>query len=141
AKAGVLGRIAASALRVPAIVHTVHGAPFHEYQNAASRALFRCCEWYAARHCHALISVADAMTDLLVSAGVAPREKFTTIYSGMDVEPFLHADQHRERMRQQWGYEPQHVVIGKIARLFHLKGHADLIRAAAEVVRANADVR
>ena len=34
-----------------------------------------------------LVSVADAMTELLVAAGVAPREKFTTIYSGMEVEP------------------------------------------------------
>ena len=39
--------------------------------------------------CDALVSVADAMTDLLVAARVAPREKFTTIYSGMEVEPFL----------------------------------------------------
>src|SRR3954447_18099612 len=75
AKAGFLGRLAASALRVPAIIHTVHGAPFHPYQNAASRTLFRWCEWYAARHCHALISVADAMTDLMVRAGVAPCDK------------------------------------------------------------------
>jgi len=104
AKAGFLGRLAASALQGPAIVHTVHGAPFHEYQNAVSRALFRGCEWYAARHCHALISVADAMTELMVSAGVAPREKFTTIYSGMDVEPFLRADESRDFMRRQLGY-------------------------------------
>ena len=141
AKAGFLGRLAASAQRVRAIVHTVHGAPFHAYQNAASRALFRTCEWYAARHCHALISVADAMTDLLVNAGVAPREKFTTIYSGMDVEPFLHADEHRAAIRAELGYQPQHVVIGKIARLFSLKGHADLVRAAAEIVKANEHVR
>jgi glycosyltransferase involved in cell wall biosynthesis len=141
AKAGFLGRLAASSLRVPAIVHTVHGAPFHAYQNAAARSLFRCCEWYAARHCHALISVADAMTDLMVGAGVAPREKFTTIYSGMDVKPFLHADEHRETMRRQLGYQPQHVVIGKIARLFHLKGHADVVRAAADVVQYDANVR
>jgi glycosyltransferase involved in cell wall biosynthesis len=79
AKAGFLGRLVASALGVKAIVHTVHGAPFHAYQNAAAREVFRWCEWYAARHCHALISVADAMTDLLVNARVAPREKFTTI--------------------------------------------------------------
>src|SRR4029078_7388770 len=92
AKAVVLGRLAASSLRVPAILHTVHGAPFHAYQNAAARNLFRCCEWYAARHCHAMISVADAMTELMVNSGVAPREMFTTIYSGMDVEPFLHAE-------------------------------------------------
>ena len=35
------------------------------------------------------------MTELMATAGVAPREKFTTIYSGMDVEPFLRADEHR----------------------------------------------
>jgi glycosyltransferase involved in cell wall biosynthesis len=141
AKAGFLGRLAASAVTVPAILHTVHGAPFHSYQSAAARNLFRWCEWYAARHCHALISVADAMTDLMVSAGIAPREKFTTIYSGMDVEPFLQADLHRAEMRERLGYQPQHIVIGKIARLFHLKGHSDVIRAAAKVVRANPNVR
>lgn len=130
AKAGFLGRLAAWSLGVPAIVHTVHGAPFHPYQNAAARALFRSCEWYAARRCHALISVADAMTDLMVKAGVAPREKFTTIYSGMDVEPLLRADEHRERVRRELGFVPGDVVIGKIARLFHLKGHEDVITAA-----------
>jgi glycosyltransferase involved in cell wall biosynthesis len=141
AKGGFLGRLAAAAVGVPAIVHTVHGAPFHAYQTAAARNLFRWCERYAARRCDALISVADAMTDLMVNAGVASREKFTTVYSGMEVEPFLHADEHRAAMRQQLGYEPQHVVIGKIARLFHLKGHADAIRAASEVVKANDNVR
>jgi glycosyltransferase involved in cell wall biosynthesis len=82
-----------------------------------------------------LVSVADAMTDLLVKARVAPREKFTTIYSGMDVEPFLAADQHRQAVRAEWGYQGDHVVVGKIARLFHLKGHEYLIRAASQVVQ------
>jgi glycosyltransferase involved in cell wall biosynthesis len=141
AKAGILGRLAASSLRVPAIIHTVHGAPFYPDQNAAVRAFYRWCERYSARHCHAMISVADAMTDLMVGAGVAPREKFTTIYSGMDVEPFLRANEHRDRVRHELGYQPQHVVIGKIARLFHLKGHTDVIRAAVEVVKANPNVR
>jgi glycosyltransferase involved in cell wall biosynthesis len=141
AKAGFLGRLAAWKLRVSAIVHTVHGAPFHPYQNAAARNLFRGCERYAAKRCHALISVADAMTDLMVSANVAPREKFTTIHSGMDVEPFLHANEHREQVRRDLGFAPEHVVVGKIARLFHLKGHADVIRAAVEVVNAEPHVR
>jgi len=135
AKGGVLGRMAAHVLGVPAIVHTVHGAPFHPYQGPAARTLFRWCEAYAAKRCHAMVSVADAMTDLLVDAGVAGREKFTTVYSGMDVEPFLAADEHRERMRAEFGFEDQHVVIGKIARLFHLKGHEYLIEAASHVMR------
>jgi glycosyltransferase involved in cell wall biosynthesis len=141
AKGGFLGRLAAWSLKVPAIVHTVHGAPFHPFQNVVPRALFRWCEWYAAHRCHAIISVADAMTDLMVEAGVAPREKFTTIHSGMEVEPFLQADEARERVRQELGYSPEHVVIVKIARLFHLKGHNDVIAAAKEVVQKNPQVR
>ena len=88
-----------------------------------------------------MVSVADAMTELMVAAGVAPREKFTTIYSGMEVEPFLHSAEHRERVRRELGYGPEHVVIGKIARLFKLKGHDDVIRAARSVVDAEPNVR
>lgn len=141
AKGGFLGRVAASSLRVPVVVHTVHGAPFHPYQNPLARSVFRWCEWYAARRCDALISVADAMTELLVQARVASADKFTTVYSGMDVEPFLRAHERREEMRTKWGFEPHHVVIGKIARLFHLKGHEYLIAAAARIVRACPNAR
>jgi glycosyltransferase involved in cell wall biosynthesis len=141
AKGGMLGRMAASSLHVPAIVHTVHGAPFHPYQSWPARTFFRSCERYAARRCHALVSVAKAMTDLLVDAGVAPRAKFTTIYSGMEVEQFLHADARRDVTRKALGYEPAHVVIGKIARLFHLKGHQYVIQAARDVVARHPQAR
>ena len=140
-KAGILGRMAASRLGVPAIVHGVHGAPFHPYQSAAARLFFRACERWAAPKCHAFVSVADAMTDLMAGAGVAPREKFTTIYSGMEVEPLLESAKHRGRVRLELGYRPEHVVIGKVARLFHLKGHEYVIRAARQVVDAQPDAR
>jgi len=135
AKGGLLGRLAADSLGIPAIVHTVHGAPWHPYQSALARQFFIRCERFAANRCHALISVADAMTDLLVDARVAPREKFTTIYSGMEVEPFVNADMRRDETRSMLGFGPEHVVIGKVARLFHLKGHADVIRAAQTVAK------
>ncbi len=141
AKGGLLGRYAASAEQVPAVIHTVHGAPFHPYQSAAARRFFQSCERWAAKRCHHLISVADAMTQLMVDAGIAPREKFTTIHSGMDVEPFLAANQHRDAVRLQFGIRDDEVVIGKVARLFHLKGHDDLVSAAAELVRRSPQVR
>lgn len=134
AKGGILGRIAAWSLGVPAVVHTVHGAPFHPYQPALVRWFFAWCERYAARRCHAMVSVADAMTALMVSANIAPREKFVTVYSGMDVEPFLQAHRRRDQVRRQHGFTDDDVVVGKIARLFHLKGHDDLIEAARSVV-------
>jgi glycosyltransferase involved in cell wall biosynthesis len=133
AKGGMLGRRAAFSLRTAAIVHTVHGAPFHPYQSWAAREFVRWCECRAAGWCHKFISVADAMTDLLVQGGVAPREKFVTIESGMEVEPLLAAGAHRAAARERLGYDDHHIVVGKIARLFHLKGHEYLIDAARRV--------
>jgi glycosyltransferase involved in cell wall biosynthesis len=141
AKGGMLGRQAAWSLRIPAIIHTVHGAPFHNYQHSLAREFFRRCERFAAKRCHHIVSVADAMTDLLVAADVAPREKFSTIYSGMDVEPFLRANEQREQLRRELGLQEEHVVVGKIARLFHLKGHTYVIEAAQRVVRDCPQVR
>lgn len=141
AKAGVLGRAAAWSLNIPCVVHTVHGAPFHPFQSWIARSAFQQCERWAAKRCHKLISVADAMTDLMVQANVAPREKFVTIYSGMDVEPFLQADQMRIQTRQELGLQPSDIVVGKIARLFNLKGHEYLLQAAPAIVAANPNIK
>jgi len=141
AKAGLLGRAAAWNQRIKCVVHTVHGAPFHPYQNWASRRFFILCERWAARRCHHMISVANAMTDLLVQSHVASRTKFTTIYSGMAVEPFLESNCHRESMRAKLGFVETDVVFGKIARLFHLKGHSYVIEAAKQVCHTNPNIK
>ncbi len=141
AKGGMIGRAASWSLGIPAVVHTVHGAPFHPYQSWPARAAIRACERWAARRCHAMISVADRMTELMVAGNVAPREKFTTIYSGMEVEPYLDSNRHRQRVRDELGYTPEQIVIAKVARLFHLKGHEYLVRAAEQVVRAVPNAR
>ncbi len=130
AKGGILGRVAAWSLGVPAVIHTVHGSPFFPDQGRAGRWFVTACERWAARRCHALVGVADAMTDVMVAAGIAPREKFATVYSGMEVDPFLRSAEHRDRVRRELGYRPDDVVVGKIARLFRHKGHDDVIQAA-----------
>ena len=141
AKAGILGRSVAWKLKIPCVVHTVHGAPFHPYQAWPVRKFYQICERWAARRCHRLISVADAMTDLLVEAKIAERSKFVTIYSGMDIEPFLNADQNRLQLRKDLGIQPEDIVVGKIARLFHLKGHQYLLACAQRVVQADPRIR
>ena len=141
AKGGVLGRLAASKCKVPAIVHTVHGAPFHDYQQWVPRTLSRWSEAYVARHCHALVSVADAMADKMAQHAIAPPDRFVTVYSGMEVDKFLEADRYRETLRRELGYDEKHIVIGKVARLFHLKGHEYLIRAAKLLLAQRSDVR
>lgn len=139
-KAGILGRAAASVLGIP-VVHTIHGSPFHPYQNRALYELYRQAEKWAARRCDRLISVSHAMTDQYVAAGIAPREKFTTVYSGMEVEPFLNSPRPRDMVRGELGFQPDQIVVGKVARLFELKGHEYVIEAARVVVARNPAVR
>jgi glycosyltransferase involved in cell wall biosynthesis len=139
-KAGVLGRAAAQKVGIPA-VHTVHGASFHYGQSPlAYRAYIASEKWAAKRTAH-FISVADAMTDEYVAAGIATREKFTTIYSGFDVEPFLYPPRPREEVRRELGLRDDHIVVGKVGRLFHLKGHEFVIAAAKDIVAANPSIR
>lgn len=134
-KAGVLGRLAAAHERVPRIIHTIHGLPFHPYQGKLAHALYIMAEMFAARHCHRIVSVADAMTRQAVAAGVAPEDKFTTIYSGMEVERFLPDDDARQSARARFGFRDEDLVIGKIARLFTLKGHDYLFDAFAGLIQ------
>lgn len=141
AKGGVLGRLAAHRERVPVIVHTVHGAPFYPYQSPLTRMFYRAAERFAAKRCHRLISVADAMTDLMVDADVAPRDKFQTIYSGMAVEPFVEASSFREQTRAKYGFRDDDIVVGKVARLVELKGHEFVVAAAERVIAGNSKVK
>lgn len=139
-KAGILGRAAAAAVGVPA-VHTVHGASFFAGQNAAANRLYIGLERWAARRSAKIVSVADAMTRQYLAAGVGRPEQYVTISSGMEVEPFLDPPRPREEVRRELGFAPEQVVVGKIARLFHLKGHADVIRAARTVVARHPNTR
>ncbi len=132
-KAGILGRAAAHCQQVP-VVHTIHGAAFHFGQSRLSQAVFRQAERWAARRCQKLISVCDAMTRQYVNAGIATPEMFTTIYSGMDVEPFLDPPRSREEVRAELGFEDDDIVVGKVARLFNLKGHRYLLEAASQII-------
>ena len=139
-KAGILGRMAAARLGIPA-VHTIHGASFHYGQNPLAHHSYILAEKWAARRCAKFISVCDAMTDQYVKAGIAARDRFVTIYSGMEVEPFLNPPRPREELRRELGLRPEHVVITKVARLFHLKGHECVIAAASRVAKEHPNVR
>lgn len=139
-KAGVLGRAAAYKLGIPC-VHTIHGPSFFPGQSWIKNTVYRWLETWAARRCDKLISVCDAMTDQYVAAGVAPRDKFVTVYSGMEVDQFLNPPRSRAEVRQELGFAADQIVVGKVARLFGLKGHDDVITAAEKAILQNPQLR
>jgi glycosyltransferase involved in cell wall biosynthesis len=128
-KAGIVGRAAAWAEGVPAVVHTIHGLAFHPYQSKAKNAMYIVAERWAAKKCHAIATVCDAMATQALAAGIGQPEQYTTVYSGMEVDTFLdHADD-RAATRAEYGIGADELVIGTVARLAELKGHDDLIDA------------
>ncbi len=131
-KAGVLGRRAARAERVPVVVHTIHGLPFHEYQSRLAHGVYRACERAAAGWCDRMFCVGEVMKEKAVAAGLGPPEKFDVVYSGMEVERFLRP-QDGAAARSRLGIPAGATVAGVVSRLAPLKGHEYLIDAAEEL--------
>lgn len=132
-KAGVLGRLAAKRARVPIIIHHLHGPSFGNFQGALANFVFTAAERHAARVTDHFFCSAGAMTRLHLAAGIGKPEMFTRIFSGFKLEPFLNATNDLA-LRKQLGLAENHFVIGKIGRIFRLKGHADLVKAFAKIL-------
>ncbi|HZM03217.1 MAG TPA: glycosyltransferase family 4 protein [Candidatus Saccharimonadales bacterium] len=133
-KAGILGRLAAARAGVPVIVHTIHGPSFGPFQGPAANFIFKSAERRAGKVTTHFISVADAMTRQYLAAGIGRPQQYTRIFSGFPLAPFL-AAQNDPAWRTRWQIGPDDIVIGKIARLFKLKGHDDLLSAAPAILQ------
>lgn len=150
-KAGVLGRLAgfaahnASRARRPAVVHTIHGPPFMPIEGGpikrakvlAKNKLYELAEKKAARHCHAIVSVADAMTEQFLARGIGTRDLYTTVRSGMEIGAFLEPIKGEDRAaaRAALKIQPNDFVVGTVARLAEHKGHDDVLDALADDLR------
>jgi len=132
-KAGILGRLAARRAGVPVIIHHIHGPSFGPFQGLPANWIFTAAERYAAGVTTHFVCSAQAMTRLYLAAGIGRPEMYTRIFSGFPVEPFLRATNDLA-LRAQFGLNENHFVIGKIARLFKLKGHADLLAAFQKIL-------
>jgi glycosyltransferase involved in cell wall biosynthesis len=140
-KAGIIGRYAAWAAKVPFVVHTIHGLSWTSSTKPAINALYKQLEKLAAGRCHRIVVVADAMTKASLAAGIGRAEQYVTVYSGMETGPFLNPPVPRDEMRRRLGLEPQHVAVCTIARLFHLKGHEDILEHAQRLCADYRDLR
>lgn len=141
-KAGIIGRLAARAAGVPAIVHTIHGMAFHEFQAAWKNRLYIALERLCAPISDRIISVSERLSEAAMEQGIGRPEQHVRIFSGIELDLFLSV---RERLsvedaKRRAGIPPGALVVGKIARLFPLKGHEQFLEVAVEVARQMPDV-
>ena len=132
-KAGILGRIAAARAKVPVIIHHIHGPSFGPFQGNLANTIFTAAERYAARFTTHFLCSADAMTRLYLAAGIGRPENYTRIFSGFKIGTFANAI-NDPLLRDQLHIPRDAFVIGKIARLFPLKGHADLLTVLKRIL-------
>ncbi len=126
-KAGVVGRAAGWAERVSAVVHTVHGLPFHDRQPDWVHRLYVGLERWAAKRCHHLVAITPAMVEAFERKRIAGPDRFTVIPSGVDLGRFEIGEDARVLARGRLGIVPDVPVIALLARLDALKGHDDVL--------------
>lgn len=124
AKAGLVGRLAARSLGIPAIF-TAHGWQFAEGISPAQRAVVETLERITSRLSAKIITVSEYDRDLAMQRRVVPRKKMTVIHNGMpDVDPALRAD-----LRPAGTEGPVRLIM--TARFQPQKDHPTLFRALA----------
>jgi glycosyltransferase involved in cell wall biosynthesis len=133
AKAGFLGRLAALALRPrPVIVHTYHGHVLEDYFGRARGALYRQLERAMGRVSDRLVGVSNATVEDLVRLRVAPRERFTVIPLGLDLEPFESLPpESNGPFRSETGVVADDVLLVYMGRVVPIKRLDVLLRALA----------
>lgn len=136
AKAGILGRLAARiAGGKTVIIHTVHGLSFHEFQSPALNRFYITAEKIADICTDRYICVGEVMRDKSLMAGIGRKEKYSIVYSGFEIQPYLDAEKQRDETRKSLGIKDGEKVVGMVGRLYHLKGQEYLLEAFAGVAK------
>ncbi|NOZ51236.1 MAG: glycosyltransferase family 4 protein [Chloroflexi bacterium] len=137
AKAGILGRWAASRAGVPLIIHGLHGATFSPTQSWLTNTLYLLLERQAARGSDRIVSVGADLQQRYLAANVGRPEQYVLIHSGMDLRAFAAARslsaQQRAAKRAELGLGADDVVVGYVAALEWRKGHHRLIQVAQQL--------
>ena len=135
AKAGVLGRFAARARKVPAVVHTIHGFPVHPGMSWPSRRALLAVERLAARCTDRVIAVCETNATEALALGIATPEQLAVVVSGVPTQAVLAGD--RARGRAVLGL-PEHArVAGTVTRLMEQKAPLDFVAAARRIITAD----
>jgi glycosyltransferase involved in cell wall biosynthesis len=139
-KAGILGRHAAHAARVPVRVHSVHGWGTTPDTPPLRRRLFNHLERHAARRAHALIAVSEAVRDAGLACGIGYPALYRVIRGGIAIGP-LPDREARRRARGTLGLPEDARVAGTIGRLDHAKDPLGALAALAPTLAAEPRAR
>jgi glycosyltransferase involved in cell wall biosynthesis len=134
-KAGALGRVAARRAGVPAVVHSFHGFPFHEFQPAILRRSLVAVERRLAGITDYFLTDGTFVAAEAVRLKIASPERIRAIASPVDDGIPLVSEIARRQARGLLGIPSDARVVGTAARLDAQKSPADMVEAIAALQR------
>ncbi len=134
AKAGAIGRLAAHRARVPRLVHTYHGFPFHEFQGAVRRRAYIETERRLGRVTDVALCVGTGVAVEAVRRRLIAPERVRTIgvvADGADQATARPppAPARRRQARAELGLPADATVVGAVGRLTYQKAPEDFLAA------------
>ena len=135
AKAGAVGRMAASEMGVKVIVHTFHGHVFHSYFGQLRTTMYKNIERFLAKRSNRIIAISELQKNELVDEHrICPADKVSVIPLGFDLSRFQQ-DQAAKRahFRRVYGVADDEIAIGIVGRLVPIKNHDLFLKGLHEV--------
>jgi len=134
-KAGILGRWGAQLAGADAIIHTIHGFGFHDYQPISIRYFIIFLEKVTAWITDTFIAVSQATIQKGVEAGIFPAKKATMIRSGIELEEFADVKVNRRDKKNELGVDPTLPLVTMIGCLKPQKAPLDYVEVAYRVLQ------
>lgn len=133
AKAGAVGRIAASRAGVTRIVHTYHGFPFHDFQPAWRRRAYIAVERWLGRRTDAVLAVGAAVAADAARLRLVTPERIRTIAPAVDPIGALLHPAARGIARRKIGLPPGFRLVGTVGRVDYQKAPEQWVDALATI--------
>jgi glycosyltransferase involved in cell wall biosynthesis len=133
-RAGAVGRVAAHRVGVPAIVHTLHGFPFNEFQSPPTRRALQMLERRLGRITDWFLTDGTFVASEAVRLNIAQPDQIRALISPTDPVPEVTQIARRDA-RRRLGLSDATKVIGTTARLARQKGPLDMVEAFAALGR------
>jgi len=122
AKAGTLGRIAASMAGVPVKVHTFHGNIFHGYFNRFTTPFFLFIERILSHFTDAIIAVSPAQArEIITRYKIGDSKKCKVVRLGFDIEKLISGDSKRGFLRDMHALKNEDILVGIVGRVVPVK--------------------